>query len=312
MLVSKNKSDSNSFQGEENRLILRNDNNLKNNNEFSGKDGEANRIDITIQFSNKPINIKYNFKEKETLPIFRSMAAADRDLKNNINTNKSKLNFKKGKNRFEFNLANKKNKLNICKNISNSSYKDLIEKNNKLDSRKDNLKKHYHFDYPKHMADQKNCSIYIEILKKGREMEKEKGLFKAFSFGNYKIINRKPLNKLKPPQMIKNSNNKKLDSSIDDERKKNNMSIWHNLNQQNLGFCKKYIKFNDINRSQRFNRYGREENYMNYEYSRNDNNQLINDGGLLGKSHDIFNGSEYPLLKNYFHVNDYKTNNYFN
>ena len=112
--------------------------------------------------------------------------------------------------------------------------------------------------------------------------------------------------------MIKNSNNKKLDSSIDDERKKNNMSIWHNLNQQNLGFCKKYIKFNDINRSQRFNRYGREENYMNYEYSRNDNNQLINDGGLLGKSHDIFNGSEYPLLKNYFHVNDYKTNNYFN
>ena len=297
-LVSKNKLDSNSSQGEENRLILRNDNNLKNNNEFSSKDGEANTIDITIHFSNNPINLKYNIKEKEH--------------NNNINTNKRKLNFKKGKNRFEFNLANKKNKLNICKNISNSLYKDLREINNKLDSRNDYIKKHYHLDYPKHIGDQKNCPICIEDLKKGREMEKEKGLFKAFSFGKYKIINRNTLNKLKPPQMKKNPNNQKLDSSSDDERKKNNMGIWNSLNQQNPGICKKYIKFNNINRSQRFKRYERVENYKNYHYSKNDNNQLINDGRSFGKSWDIFNGSEYPLLKNYFHNNDYKANNYFN
>ena len=144
-------------------------------------------------------------------------------------------------------------------------------------------------------------------------MEKEKGLYSAFSFRKFKTINRKSLNKLKLSNIKKNQGGKKLDLLSDDERKKNNLFIWNNLNslsQKNFAFHKKYMEFNGMNRLQRFNRYGSLENLIN---SRNDNNnKMFYEGRLYDKSDDIFNNSEYPLLKNYFHNNDYKTDNYFN
>ena len=68
------------------------------------------------------------------------------------------------------------------------------------------------------------------------------------------------------------------------------------------------MEFNGMNRLQRFNKYGSVENLIN---SRNDNNKMFYEGRLYDKSDDIFNNSEYPLLKNYFQNNDYKTDNYF-
>ena len=105
------------------------------------------------------------------------------------------------------------------------------------------------------------------------------------------------------------------------KEKKNNVYSWNNINnlsQQNLEFRKKYMQFNGMNRLQRYKRYGSIDNYMKYRNnnnSRNDNYNMFNDGRLIEKNDDIFNNSEYPVLKNYFHDNDdnnsYKMNNYF-
>ena len=310
-LISKNRFDPSSSKGEDNKdnkLIVRNNNNINdlnnlnnmndnNNKDFSDEDLERNRIDISIQFSNTPININYNNNENEP---------------NKIKTYKNNTNFKNNKNRLKFHSSNKKNK-----NITDSLYKDLKEINNKLENRNHYLKNHYHLDYPMHMGKEENCPICIEVRKKGREMEKEKGLFSAFSFRNYKKVNRKTLNRLKLSNLKKNQSVKKLDLLSDEERRKNNLFNLNNLNnlsQNNFGFHKKYMEFNGMNRLHKFNRYGSVGNISN-KNSRNDfnnNNQIINDGRIFEKSDDIFNNSEYPLLKNYFHNNDYKTNNYFN
>ena len=284
-LISKDKPEANLSQKENSKD---NNNNLivkeNNNNEFDD-DLKENRIDISIQFSNTPISINYN------------------------ENNKNNINFKKPK----FNSTSKKKN----KNITDSLYKDLHEINNKLENRNDYLKKHYHLDYPKHIGDEQNCPICKEVRKKGKKMEKEKGLFSAFSFRNFKTIKRKSLNKLKLSQLKKNQNYK-IDLLSDDERKKNNIFGWNNninnLSQQNLDFRKKYMEFNGMNRLNRINRYGSVGNYNNYKsnkVSRNENNKALNDGKIYDKSEDIFNNSEYPLLKNYFHNNDYKTNDYY-
>ena len=224
-LISKDKSEVNSSQKENsknnnNKLIVKQNN---NNNEFSD-DLNENRIDISIQFSNTPISINYN------------------NNKNNLNLKRPKLN-----------STNKKKN----KNITDSLYKDLNEINSKLENRNDYLKKHYHLDYPKHIGDEQSCPICKEVRKKGKKMEKEKGLFSAFSFRNFKTIKRKSLNKLKFSYLKNNTNYKKLDLLSDDERKKNIFG-WNNINnlsQQNLEFRKKYMEFNGMNRLNRINRY---------------------------------------------------------
>ena len=79
-------------------------------------------------------------------------------------------------------------------------------------------------------------------------MEKEKGLFSAFSFRNYKTIKRKSLNKLKLSRIKKNQT-EQLDLLSYENRKKNNIYNWNNLknsniSQQNLDFRQKYMQFN--------------------------------------------------------------------
>ena len=69
-----------------------------------------------------------------------------------------------------------------------------------------------------------------------------------------------------------------------------------------------------MNKLHRFNRYGSVGNFMKYRnnYSRNDYNNLKNDRRLNDKSEEVYNNSEYPVLKNYFHDdNFYNTNDYF-
>ena len=155
------------------------------------------------------------------------------------------------------------------------------------------------------------------MRKKGRRMEKEKGLFSAFSFRNYKTINKKTLNKLKLSQLQKTQNSKKMDLLSDDERKKNNaldVNNYNHISKDNSDFRKKYLQFNGMNKLHRFNRYGSVGNFMKYRnnYSRNDYNNLKNDRRLNDKSEEVYNNSEYPVLKNYFHDdNFYNTNDYF-
>ena len=280
-----------SKESSKNKIILKNNNLL--NNEFSD-DLNENRIDISIQFSNAPISINCN---------------------NNQNTTLKKIKPKTG--------ISSSNKKKNNKTMADSLYKDLKEIHNNLENRNDYFKKHhYNIDYQKHYGDEKTCPICKEVRKKGKIMEKEKGLFSAFNFRNYKTIRRKSLNKLKLSRIKKNQTAQKLDLLSDEERKKNNIYSWNNLNnlsQQNLEFKKKYMQFNGMNRLQRYKRYGSIDNYMNYRNSnnsRNDNYNVLNDGRLFEKNDDIFNNSEYPVLRNYFHDNDennnYKlNNNYF-
>lgn len=288
-LVSKDKSEVYSSQKEDskdlnNKIIVKDK--FNNNNEFSD-DNDANRIDISIQFSNTPLNIDYNNEN------------------NNI--------LKKNKNKNKFNSTSKKDK-----NITDSLYKDLREINNKLENRNDYFKKHhYNLEYQKHYGDEKTCPICKEMRKKGKRMEKEKGLFSAFSFRNYKKINKKTLNKLKLSQLQKTQNSKKMDLLSDDERKKNNVldvNNYNHISKENSDFRKKYLQFNGMNKLNRFNRYGSVGNFMKYRnnYSRNDYNNLRNEKKLNDKSEEVYNNSEYPVLKNYFHDdNIYNTNDYF-
>ena len=287
---SSQKEDQKEIRNNNNQLVVNNnnfDNNMNNNN--INDNLEENRIDISIQFSNSPININSNYS--------------------NNNPNLIGL-----KDKRKFNSAFKKGN----KNFVDSLYRDLREINNKLENRNDYFKKHhYHLNYPKHVGDEANCPICKEVRKKGKIMEKEKGLFNALNFKNYKTINRKSLNKLKLANLKKVSSINRFDLLSDEERKKNNMNSLNNLNslsQQNLNFKKKYMQFNGMNRLQRFNRYGSVENYkiLNNNYLRNDSKeQNFNNGKLYEQNDDIFNNSEFPLLKNYFHDdNVYKTNNY--
>ena len=295
-LISRDKSEVNSSRKEDskdtnnNNLILKNvdkgnNNNLENkNNEFSD-DTEANRIDISIHFSNTPLNIDYN----------------------NNNQNLKKI---KNKPRFHSTTKTKN------KNITDSLLKDLHEINSKLENKEEYFK-HYHLDYPRHIGLEETCPICKEVRKKGKLMEKEKGLFSALSFRNFKTLNRRTLNKLKLSKQ--NSQYKKINLLNDVERKKKNKFSWNNLNnmsQQNLEFRKKYLEFNDMNRLNKYNRYGSVEDnrkYRNTNNSRNNKDKILNDGILFEKKDDVFNSSEYPLLKNYFHNNDYNINNdYFN
>ena len=220
------------------------------------------------------------------------------------------------------NNENKYNTTNKKKNtiMSDSLYKDLKEINNNLENRNEYFKKHhYNLDYQKHYGDEKTCPICKEMRQKAKIMEKEKGLFNAFTFRNYKTIKRKSLNKLKLSRIKKNQT-EQLDLLSDENRKKNNIYNWNNfknlnISQQNLEFRQKYMQFNGMNRLQRIKRYGSIDNYIkNNNNSRNDNKHIFNEGRLFEKKEeDIFNNSEYPVLKNYFHGdnNSFKNNNFF-
>ena len=194
--MSKDKPNINSSQKYENKeqskrlTIIQNDNNCIN--EFSDN-MEGNHIDISIQFTNEPVNLNiYKSKKNEYY-------TKKNNLKETIDNNNKCYS------------STKKNK-----NSNNSLYKDLYEINNKLDNKKYNITKHhYSIDYQKHYGDEKKCPKCREMRKKGRKMEKEKGVFHAFNFKNYKTISKKAINQLKSLQLHKTqSNNKNININI--------------------------------------------------------------------------------------------------
>jgi hypothetical protein len=308
-LISKDKTDAHSSQKSDSKEQT---NRLQKNkdyvNEFSDEI-EGNHIDISIQFSNEPINMNKYSKNNNNNEYYNTRKLNVRSIKKNNDNNKCQSAAKK------------------TKNINDSLYKDLHEINNRLNDKNNFLINHHHNgDYEKHYGDEMTCPKCREMRKKGRKMEKEKGLFHAFNFKNYKTISKKALSKLKLMQFHKTQNNNmnninsnsnmknKINLLSDDERKKELQSIYNNYNKyKNSEFKKKYLQFNGMNRLHKFNRYGSAENFMNHQVSRNENVKTINNKKNEKKSDDIYNNSEYPVLRNYFHDdnNYFDSNNYF-
>ena len=309
-LISRDKADDHSSQksdskGQTNRLQKNKD----YVNEFSDEI-EGNHIDISIQFSNEPINMnKYNKNNKNE--YYNTRKHNVRSIKTNNDNNKCQSAAKKNKN----------------KNVNDSLYKDLNEINSRLNDKTNLFINHHHNgDYEKHYGDEMTCPKCREMRKRCRKMEKEKGLFHAFNFKNSKTISKKALNKLKMIQFHKTQNNNinninsnsnmknKIDLLSDDERKKELQSIYNNYNKyKNSEFKKKYLQFNGMNKLHKFNRYGSAENFMNHRVSRNENVKTNNNKKNEEKSDDIYNNSEYPVLRNYFHDdnNYFDSNNFF-
>ena len=309
-VISKDKINVNSSQKDDNKersniiTKMNNDDDKIYINEFSDN-LEGNRIDISIQFSNEPINFNNTTKNKNKFYSIKKNNKKEKEIKD-IN-NKCFSTTKKSK------------------NIKDSLYKDLLEMNNKLENKDYNSDKHhYNIDYQKHYGDERTCPICREMRKRGRKMEKEKGLFHAFNFKNYKMISKKALNRFKMYQSHKtqgnNNNNsinnnscnkKKEDLLSDDEKKKDVKNIFNNFNKyKNSEFRKKYLQFNGISRLNKINRLGSTDNFMNYINSRNESIKKMNEKKIEENSDDIHNNSEYPVLKFYFHDDNYiDTNN---
>ena len=136
-------------------LIKHNNNLVK---ELSDNLDNNNQIDISIQFSNKK---PFGFL-------------------NNNNSNYKKLK--------KYPVSAKKKH----KNLAEKLFKDLKDINSKLENKEEYFKKNFlNLHYDKHVGDEKTCPLCREMRKRGRKSEREKGLFNAFSFRNFKNLNRK-------------------------------------------------------------------------------------------------------------------------
>ena len=106
------------------------------------------------------------------------------------------------------------------------------------------------------------------MRKKGKKMEREKGLFNAFNFKNYKTISKKALNKLKLLHLQNNQNFQSnfinnVDLLSDDERKKD-LHIKNTFSKfPNSEFQKKYLQFNGMNQLHKVSRHGSAHNFIN-------------------------------------------------
>ena len=229
------------------------------------EDMNGNHIDISIQFSNK-------------------------DKKNILNTKKLIKKYPAS--------ANKRH-IDLTKNL----YKELNKINNKLDNKDEYLRKHlFSLDYQKHVGDELNCPICREVRKRGKQSEKEKGLFNAFSFRNYKTLNKRPLSRLK----ISFHKGKENELLYDLEKKRknddNNTFSMHNIDAE---IKKKYLQFNGLNnRLNKLNRYGSNENLnsiMNDNDKKGYRNLKLNMDREIEKNGDGNERRKYPVLNNYFH-----------
>ena len=135
-------------------------------------------------------------------------------------------------------------------------------------------------------------------------MEREKGLFSAFSFRNYKKINKKTFAKLKISlQQKSKENNEVIWNNIERQKYYNDNNIF-SMNNIDNDFRTKYMQFNGMNRLNKLNRYGSTENLSKYRYN-NDNRSFRNlnlnmDKEMEKNEDDMFNW-QFPALNNYFH-----------
>ena len=271
-LISKDRDpneDSNSTTKNKNIIIKENDKTIK---ELSSNLDGNNHIDISIQFSNK-------------VPL---------GFLNNKNPPTKKLK--------KYPVSAKKKH----KNLAEKLFKDLKEINNKLINKDEYLKKNFlDLHYDRHVGDEKTCPICKQVRKRGRKLEREKGLFNAFSFRNFKNISKKSFSKLKITLQQKG---KEKDNDLwNNYDKRNNLeNNFFSLNNNKIDteLRQKYMQFNGMNRQNKLNRYGSYENLSNLKQDsdkKNFRNLHLNMDKEMEKNGDELDKLQYPALKNYFY-----------
>ena len=219
--------------------------------------------------------------------------------------NKKPFGFNNTKKLKKYPVSAKKNH----KNLAESLYKDLKEIHNKLENKDEYFKKNFlNIHYDRHVGAEKTCPICKEVRKRGRRSEREKGLFSAFSYRNFKNMNRKSFSKLKI-SFHKKGNEKDNSNDLwnNFERKKNyNDNYYFSLNNNNIDteLRKKYMQFNGMNRLNKLNRNGSSENLNNYRYDneiKRFRNLNLNIDREMEKNEDDLDRMQYPALKNYFY-----------
>ena len=297
----------------------------------------SNIIDINNKNNNIEINIKKNKKRTEKI----SLVSKDKDpnLNNEKNRN-SNIIIKQGDKLIkEFNNDSNGNNIDISilfsnkeilkktrkikkypssatkkhKNFVANLYKDLRDINKKLENNQ-NLKKNYlKIDYDRHVGDEDTCPICRQMRKRGRKSEREKGLYRAFSFRNMNNYGKKALSRLKISLehkfKDKEKNNYLWNNFVKGEKKLNDnnflSSINNNNNDEDTDFKKKYMQFNGMNRFKRLRHYDSSDNLIYSECFSNKNNNNINLKLNMDKeaekNHDEINKNQFPVLNNYFH-----------
>ena len=82
--------------------------------------------------------------------------------------------------------------------LEESLFKDLKDLHDKLDKKDEYFKqKCSNFHYDRHVGAEKTCPICRAMRRKNRKSEREKGLFSAFSFKEFRDKNRRSLTKLR-------------------------------------------------------------------------------------------------------------------
>ena len=224
------------------------------------KSNEGNKIDISIQFSNKaPLDLGNSKKAKK----FPSSA-------------KKKY-----------------------KNLSENLYKDLREINEKIENNEGYYKKHhFNMDYDRHVGDEKTCPICRKVRRRGRKLEREKGLFSAFSLRHLQNLNRRSLPKL---NIVIPQKEKETDFKNNYERKE--LDKLFSMNNLDMDFKNKYMKFNGMNIN-KLNRYGSSQNFksdLGYENIPSFRNTYLNIDKEMEKNEEELDRIRYPALSNYFH-----------
>ena len=245
-----------------NLIVRRNSKILK---EISGEFDENDQVDISIHFSNKkPIGIRNN--------IFRNY----KKLKYPVSAKK-----KRGK-------------------LEEYLFNDLKELHDKLDNKDEYFKqKCYNFHYDRHVGAEKTCPICREVRKRGKKSEREKGLFSAFSFKEFKDKNKRSLSKLKVSLQQKDKENSLL-NNYDKKRfyRQNLISLNDNIDSD---FKKKYMQFNGMNRLHKLKRCDSGSILSNYRYNNDVKSfRSLNFGREIEKNGDDLERIQYHALRNYF------------
>ena len=137
------------------------------------------------------------------------------------------------------------------------------------------------------------------MRRKGRKSEREKGLFSAFSFKEFRDKNRRSLAKLR-----NSLHQKEKENSLHyfDKKKfydKNLFSLNNNIDSE---LKKKYMQFNGMNRLHKLKRCGSGAKLSNYRYDNVFKSfRNLNIGREMEKNGDDLERIQYHALRNYFH-----------
>ena len=153
-------------------------------------------------------------------------------------------------------------------------------------------------DYDRHVGDEKTCPICRKVRRRGRKLEREKGLFSAFSLRHLQNLNRRSLPKL---NIVIPQKEKETDFKNNYERKE--LDKLFSMNNLDMDFKNKYMKFNGMNIN-KLNRYGSSQNFksdLGYENIPSFRNTYLNIDKEMEKNEEELDRIRYPALSNYFH-----------